>query len=301
MATLAQAHPTLETFRPEGGWAEACDETQRERYCAGVRTALTGLDAGELNKLVLARDTRLVADPPLRFDPVSTAANLRREHPDCTTFAFRRPDGATFVGATPELLVESRDGTAHTVALAGTRRRGDTAQEDAELSRALEESTKEQHEHRLVVEALREALAPVAHRLDVPDRPTVRKLSKIQHLETTLRAELATEAGVLELVDLLHPSPAVGGTPRPVALDWLTQHEGLDRGWYAGPVGWIDAGLAGSFHVALRVALVDGTRATAFAGAGLVVGSDPHAEWEETEHKLGAIRRALVAQAGGER
>jgi isochorismate synthase len=262
-------------------------------YRTGVRAALAAIEAGSLEKLVLARSCQVSGRRP--FDAGALLAVLRPLHPACTLFAVRFA-GATLIGATPELLVGLEAGRVETAALAGSAPRGRSPREDRALARALRESKKEQEEHAIVVRALREALAGCCDELSVPEAPGLLATEGIQHLHTPLRGRLAAGSarGVLDLVSRLHPTPAVGGAPRRAALSWLRRHEGLDRGWYAGGVGFLDAAGEGAFAVPLRVALLRGEHAALFAGAGIVRGSDPEAELAETRLKLRAVLGPLV-------
>ena len=180
------------------------------------------------------------------------------------------------------------------MALAGSIQRGASAAEDAALAAALMSSAKDRHEHRLVVDALRSCLHPLADRLYVADDPTVLSLRNIQHLHTPVKARLRRPEGVLPLVKALHPTPAMGGTPRDLALDFIQSHEPTLRGWYAAPVGWIEGNMDGAFAVAIRSAVVQKERAWAYAGAGITPGSLPRAEWNETEWKFQPIVTSLV-------
>jgi isochorismate synthase EntC len=181
-------------------------------------------------------------------------------------------------------------------ALAGSAPRGRTPAEDERLARALRESKKEQAEHDVVRRAVLEALAPVCESLDAPEAPGLLRLDGIQHLHTPVTGELRAGADgeLLALAGRLHPTPAVGGAPSAAARAFLADHEGLDRGGYAGGVGWLGASGDGELMVALRCALLEGRRATLLAGAGIVAGSDPDAELAETCLKLRAALAALV-------
>lgn len=198
----------------------------------------------------------------------------------------------------PERLVRIRAGEALTHALAGTIARGGDAQEDARLGQALLDSAKDRHEHQLVVEAIRTALEPFSEALEIPDAPGLKRLARVQHLNTPIRARLADAGGILRLLQALHPTPAVGGYPRSAALDYIRQHEGMDRGWYAAPLGWLDGEGNGDFLVALRSALLTPGRGYLFAGCGLVGDSEPSHEYRETCLKLSAMRDALYAIGG---
>ncbi|MBX4144911.1 isochorismate synthase, partial [Ralstonia pickettii] len=207
-------------------------------------------------------------------------------------FAVRR-EGACFVGATPERLARVAAGKVRTHALAGTTRRGATPDDDRALGAALMASAKERLEHALVVDAIRAALTPLSRALDVPAEPSLHRLPRLQHLSTPIRATLNADATLLQVIAALHPTPAVAGHPRDAALDHIRAHEGFDRGWYAAPVGWIDAHGNGDFIVALRSALVDGGACRLFAGCGIVADSEPVNEYQETELKLSGMQAAI--------
>lgn len=203
-----------------------------------------------------------------------------------TRFAFGR-GGSTFLGATPERLVRRRGPWVETEALAGTRPVGRIDE--------LLRSAKDDHEHGLVVEAIRAQLGPWCRALAVASRPRPRRAGKLVHLQTPIRGRLAADRHLLELAARLHPTPAVGGSPGPEALEWIRRNEPEDRGWYAGGVGWFDASGDGELAVALRCGLLRGRLAHLFAGAGIVPGSDPRSELRETELKARTFLGALVA------
>ena len=179
------------------------------------------------------------------------------------------------------------------MSLAGSIRRGKTPAEDARLGQTLLDSAKDRAEHAVVVRALGEALGETCDRLQVSDTPSLLKLGHIQHLCTPITGHLANGHTLLDLVERLHPTPAVGGRPREAALRLIRACEGLDRGWYAGPVGWLDAQGEGEFAVALRSALLHGNTATLFAGCGIVADSDPEREYAESRLKLKPMLTAL--------
>lgn len=269
-------------------------------FLAQVREAVARMEGGGLDKVVLARSLavrRGGLPRGGRFELEPFLAALRRIYPTCTTFAVDR-GAAAFVGATPECLVALADGWVETAALAGSAPRGRSPEEDDQLGDALRASPKEQEEHALVVRGIRESLAGFCGPLGVPDAPRLRRLEGIQHLETpiagALRPDLAKSATVLDLVAALHPTPAVAGLPRDASLAWIAEHEGLARGWYAGPVGFVDARGEGEFRVALRSGLVRGGEARLFAGAGLLPDSDADAELQETRIKLRALLAPLT-------
>ncbi|HEY3333954.1 MAG TPA: isochorismate synthase [Candidatus Limnocylindrales bacterium] len=245
---------------------------------------------GRIDKVVLAR--RVGMRSPVELDVANSLRRLSVSAPESTTYAFRR-DGRTFVGATPERLVRTEGRTFRTVAVAGTIRRGASPEEDADLGRRLLASEKDREEHAIVVEAIRGLLAPVAETLTVAAEPGVMTLRYVQHLVTEISGTVPPGNGLLALGERLHPTAAVGGDPRDVALALIDEHEGFDRGWYAGPIGWLGADGDGELCVALRCGIVDRTRATLFAGCGIVADSDPDQEWEESRIKLRAVISAL--------
>jgi isochorismate synthase len=245
---------------------------------------------GRLDKVVLAR--RVGLRSPVELDVPNALRRLAASAPESTTYAFRR-DGRTFLGATPERLVRTEGRSFRTVAVAGTIRRGADAAEDAALAAELMASDKNREEQAIVVSAIRDQLAPIAQTLEVAAQPSIMTLRFVQHLVTEISGTLAEGRGLLSLGGLLHPTPAVGGEPRDLALALVDEHEGFDRGWYAGPVGWLGADGDGELCVALRCGIVDRTRATLFAGCGIVADSDPDAEWEESRIKLRAVVSAL--------
>jgi isochorismate synthase len=245
---------------------------------------------GRIDKVVLAR--RVDLRSPVELDVPNALRRLAASAPESTTYAFRR-DGRTFLGATPERLVRTEGRRFRTVAVAGTIRRGADAAEDEELGRRLLASEKDREEHAIVVAAIREWLAPVADTLEVAPHPGVMTLRFVQHLVTEIAGTVPDGHGLLALGERLHPTPAVGGDPRDAALAMIDEHEGFDRGWYAGPIGWLGVDGDGELCVALRCGIVDRTHATLFAGCGIVADSDPDQEWEESRIKLRAVVAAL--------
>jgi isochorismate synthase len=265
------------------------------QYRRQVAAAVDGIAAGKFEKVVLARS--LVVESSGGFDIPSFLGSLRELYPSCAVIALKQGDDC-FVSASPERLISLEDGRVETVAVAGTAPRGRSPEEEAHFSNELLSSAKEAVEHELVKKAIRRALEPSCTALEGPASPEILKLEGIQHLSTTLAGRLLESSGsrpsVLDLVSRLHPTPAVCGTPTAIARDWLEQFEALDRGWYAGPIGFVDARGDGEFRVALRSALLKGDRARLFAGAGIVSGSNPERELAETRLKLRALLAPLT-------
>ncbi|HEX6919783.1 MAG TPA: isochorismate synthase [Actinomycetes bacterium] len=266
------------------------------RYAAGemsvtafrhaVAEAVTRIRRGDLAKVVLAHDLVATADADL--DPRFLLSRLTARYPGCWTYAV---DG--LVGATPELLVSRQGDEVLSRVLAGTTARGADADDDRARTAALMGSTKDREEHRYAVESLVDSLAPHCADLSVPATPYVLELSNVAHLATDVTGTLTDGACSLDLAGALHPTAAVGGTPTDAAVRALRELEGMDRGRYAGPVGWVDAGGDGEWGLALRCAQVDGGTARLFAGCGIVADSDPDAEVLEAQAKFVAVRDAL--------
>ncbi|MCX2728263.1 isochorismate synthase [Thermomicrobium sp. 4228-Ro] len=256
-----------------------------------LRSALRAIDHGTLQKVVLARAVELVADRP--FDPEGALRSLAERYPTCTLFAVA-VGPSIFLGATPERLARVTAGTVTTVALAGSIPRGVDAASDRATVAALRASAKDRSEHELVVQAIEQALAPLCTRLSVPETPTVLSMANVHHLATPIVGVLRDGLGVLDVAARLHPTPAVGGTPREAALAFIRGHEPVPRGWYAGALGWVAASGDGELVVALRSGLLRGTTARLYAGCGIVAGSDPLTEWAEAEAKLRPMLEALT-------
>jgi menaquinone-specific isochorismate synthase len=256
-----------------------------------VATAVNRIKAGRLQKVVLARD--LYASASGLIDERLLLGRLADRYPDCYTFAC-----GGLVGATPELLIKRQGLQISSLVLAGTAPRGDDPARDAALGTALLASAKDTEEHGYAAAGVRESLAPLCDQLTVAPRPALLRLANVQHLATTISGRLAvgadgTSPSVLALADALHPTAAVCGTPAETAMELIRELEGMDRGRYAGPVGWVDSAGNGEWGIALRCAELDGTRARLFAGGGIVTDSDPEAELAETQAKLRPMQSAL--------
>lgn len=293
LATAARApRPAPASASGALGFSALADRAP-EAYEAGVSRALAAILRGELEKVVLARSCELSRRSG--FAPEQVLARLRADHPDCSLFAVGHGD-ACFVGASPELLLERDGARLRASALAGSAPRGRTPEEDERTARALRESKKEQEEHAIVRRALAETLQPLCTRLDAPEAPEILRLGSIQHLHTPFEGELrcGREGSLLRLAARLHPTPATCGAPRRAAREFIAEHEQLERGWYAGSVGWLGSQGQGELVVALRCALLRGECATLLAGAGVVGRSVPRAELAETSLKLRATLPALV-------
>jgi salicylate biosynthesis isochorismate synthase len=245
-----------------------------------VEAMLAEIRRGHFEKLVAARAIRIVAETPWSVAGVFEALRL----PGCTAFAVRQ-GRATFLGASPERLIAVRGERVSSEALAGTARRGQMAQ--------LQRSEKDRREHQAVVSEIARRLSPWCSSLDVARHPSPRLLRDMVHLRTPIEGRLRRRAHVLDLALALHPTPAVSGLPGGSASKWITSHERTARGWYAGFVGFFDGQGEGEFHVAIRSGLLRGRSAWVFAGAGIVEGSLPKAEYDETEIKQRPFLHAL--------
>ena len=262
-----------------------------EHYESAVARGVERIRAGAFDKIVLAREVEVHA--PADHDAGAVFGVLREAFPSCSVFCAGRGDAA-FVAASPELLVR-RDGLrASSIALAGSTRRSADPSVDAHLGEQLLQSPKDRSEQAIVTQRIARTLRPHAVWVTAAPGPVIVKVANIQHLATPIRAQLAAPVPAVELAGLLHPTPAVGGEPLSAAAPVIPALEGLDRGWYAGPVGWTDGNEDGEFCVALRCALLRGRVARCYAGVGVVADSSPAAELAETEIKLQALLPVLA-------
>jgi isochorismate synthase len=270
---------------------EAAPTLPLPQWKQAVADTVDDITRGRLDKLVLARCCTVASNRLFDCEPV--LRHLRKTYPSCVLFWIGTPHG-DFLGATPEPLVRVKGRAISTAAIAGSTAPGTSVADARALAQALKNSGKDRLEHALVVRALVDILAPLCERLDVPLEPQLLRLDNVQHLITPIAGDLSESHHILDLVDRLHPSPAVAGHPRAVALQLLPQREALNRGWYAGPIGWMDAHRDGEFAVAIRSALVRGSEASLYAGAGIVAGSDPETELGETRLKMQPLLSALM-------
>jgi salicylate biosynthesis isochorismate synthase len=287
---------TLESVPSVADWrtavGEAVDAIGRASLRAKLDDSLRAQDDDDLRKVVLSRSVIVRSDSaPGGFDLVH---HLEATYPRCFGFGWQA-GSATFVGASPELLVRSIGGAVTSNPLAGSAPRGEGEEEDRALAEGLMRSPKDRIEHRLVVDDVVDRLAPYVAEVTVPDGPSLKRMATVQHLSTPVSGTLIAPTHVLELVDALHPTPAVGGTPRARAVSFIDKVEGFDRGWYTGGVGWVDGSGDGEFAIALRCGLIEGTEAHIFAGAGIVADSEPEAELLETRLKLRPLLELLAA------
>lgn len=275
---LLDPHPT--------GHAEIRSARPPGEFEAAVKAATDRIAASEMTKVVLARE--VIVSAAAAHDPAALFGALRLQFPACFCFCCGTPEAA-FIGASPELLVRRSGASVSTVALAGSTRRSSDPAVDDHLGEQLLRSDKDRREQRIVSERIVRSLRPHAVWVEAGAEPEIVRVANIQHLATPVIAQLTEPHSAIEMAGLLHPTPAVGGEPWPAAAAAIAELEGMDRGWYAGPVGWMDATEDGEFCVALRSGLLRDRDAHLFAGVGVVAGSDPAAELAETEVKLQAL------------
>ena len=291
LASLGEAALTPADPRP-GADRTITGKHPPERYLQIVATALERIRAGAVNKVVLARE--LTVEAAGAHDPAALHGALRDLFPSCFCFCFGTPEAA-FAGASPELLVRRSGAVAATVALAGTTGRSADPAVDDHLGEAMLRSPKVRDEHGIVVNRIERTLRPHSVWVHSEGEPFAIRVGNLQHLATPIRAQLAESHSAIELAGYLHPTPAIGGEPRAPALELISELEGIDRGWYTGPVGWMDVAEDGEFCVGLRSALLRDREAHLFAGCGIVADSDPTAELQESELKFEALLPLLAS------
>lgn len=267
------------------------DAPDREGWLRMVRQGLDAVRNKDVEKIVLAR--RACFEMETAVDPLTLIHRMREESGRCYQFCGVHQLGIAFVGASPERLYQRVGRAVRSEAVAGTRPRGRTAEEEAQYAATLFSSPKEREEHQFVVTSIREALAPLSRSLHCDEAPSVLKLARLQHLVTRVEAELKPDVDDVALLSALHPTPAVGGRPAQAAIELLGRLEPFDRGWYTGPVGWVGPDAA-EFAVAIRCGVMAGSQLCLFSGAGIVADSDPAAEWDEIESKLSTFLAILT-------
>jgi isochorismate synthase len=260
-------------------------------YASSVATAIDAIRSGGLKKVVLARSVIVNSSEPVAI--LRVFRQLAQRYPQCYNFAWKSGD-AVLMGASPELLAEVRGSSVRSNPLAGSIRRGEGDDEDRLLGESLLSSAKDREEHRLVVDDVVERLGTLTSDLNVSDGPVLKKMASVQHLSTEISGTLADGGGVMDVVDAVHPTPAVGGVARGEAIDFIRRTEQIDRGWYTGGVGWMNGAGDGAIAIGLRCGLVREGRTQLFAGAGIVADSRPDAELRETRLKLRPLLDVLA-------
>ncbi len=266
------------------------DIPDRAEWQSSLDTALSEMDAGKYEKVVLARKATLTFNDPV--DPVAYLLRLRRMSEETFNFYFQADEGHAFLGATPERLFKRQKRTLHTEAIAGTRPRGLTTRDDLRYARALLNSEKEVREHSIVVDMIRNVLEKHCPKLIADEEVQITRLAHVQHLCKHFTCELDAETSDADLIEALHPTPAMGGYPTDIALEAIKKLEPFNRGWYAAPIGYVGHDYT-EFVVAIRSALIEKERVSLYSGAGIVPGSDPAEEWQEIEDKISKFLKAL--------
>ena len=279
-----QTIPATTSFHHKG-----CSSTPSTQWKEQVQNALTSIEKNELQKVVLARSLELEAGADKKFDIAKSALALRNQHRACTQFVIRSAQGSVFLGASPETLLRRKGALIESQALAGTDQSAET----------LKASQKDQREHQYVVEAIVKRLSELVDLDSHNPEPQLHALKDLVHFETRIKGTATPDVDNLDLLKALHPTPAVGGLPKEPAMKWIERHEELERGWYAGPVGWLGTDSDAHFVVAIRSVLTDGSKAESFTGAGIVENSTPSKEWEETSAKSQTVVESLQIRADG--
>ncbi|GAB5491000.1 MAG: isochorismate synthase MenF [Phototrophicaceae bacterium] len=261
-----------------------------ETWKHNIESATKRMKNGDFNKVVLSRVAEIRFDNYVDTD--SALEFLDHTYPDTYRFLFEPRPYSAFYGATPELLATVEGHNFTTMALAGSIQRGNTPEEDKQYGDELLNNPKDSYEHQVVIDGIQKRLTPLAETLDIGETD-IMTLSNIQHLHTPISATLKRNDGILPIVEALHPTPALGGDPREIAMEVIGEYESVPRGWYAAPVGWIDSNLDGQFGVAIRSAIAQEKRVWLYSGAGIVADSDPVKEWDETALKFVPMLNAL--------
>jgi menaquinone-specific isochorismate synthase len=265
-------------------------EVSSRQWIDSVQKVTRDISYGLVDKVVLARELRLEATNFIQVEDVLT--RLYSEQPASYIFAVESGDHY-FIGASPERLVKKQKNKCLSMCLAGTIARGNSAKEDTQLGDALLQDKKNLHEHSLVVQMIKTGMKEGCNEIIIPEKPALRKLRDVQHLYTPVIGLVKDNISLLDMVEKLHPTPALGGYPRDKALEAIREVENLDRGWYGGPVGWVNKDGDGEFAVAIRSGLVQGKSISLFAGCGIVAESDPESEFMETQMKFKPMLSAL--------
>lgn len=271
---------TIESRPPVTEWAES------------VGDAVGAIKRGDLDKVVLARSVIVRSTQPV--DILKVFRELVRLYPQCYNFAWKSGD-AVFMGASPELIADVQGGDFHSNPLAGSAARGEGEEDDRLIGQRLVTSGKDREEHALVVDDLAKRLSSLTDTLNVPAAPVLKQMATVQHLSTVIEGTLVDGVGILDMIEAVHPTPAVGGVDREAAVRYISGAEKMDRGWYTGGVGWINRAGEGAICIALRCGLIRGDTTHLYAGAGIVADSKPEAELQETRLKLRPLMDLLTA------
>lgn len=266
------------------------EEIGTKRWLHNVEQAIQFIKEEHAKKIVLAREMRIRLNKTTHIGHM--LKKLHELQTNCYIYAFERGEDC-FIGATPERLVRIEGERMLSTCLAGTAPRGKTSEEDEQIGAALLHDAKNLEEHGYVVQMIADAITPYCTDIEIANQPSLRPLKNLQHLYTPVTATIKPEYHIFDLVESLHPTPALGGLPNDVALAFLREHEQLDRGWYGAPIGWMDSNQHGEFAVGIRSALVQDDEISLFAGCGVMRDSDPQEEYEETGIKFLPILSVL--------
>jgi menaquinone-specific isochorismate synthase len=269
---------------------------QYETWQTNIVEATNRMKAGELKKVVLSRVAEVRFDDNVTIDHALDF--LAKKYPETYRFLFEPRPYHAFYGATPELLASVKRNEIKTMALAGSIPRGKTPEQDKAYAQELFNSKKDRYEHQLVIDGILTRLEPLTKAIEVGETGII-ALSNIQHIQTAISATMREANGIIPIVEALHPTPALGGSPREIAIKLIGEYEPVPRGWYAAPVGWIDSNMDGQFGVAIRSAVAQAKRVWLYSGAGIVADSDPQKEWDETAWKFTPMLNALGIQSSG--
>lgn len=268
---------------PDEAELKHVEEIDPEQWKEQVLRVTEEINQQKAEKIVLARELRLKLSKPAEISPL--LKNLMEVQTNSYIFAFEQ-DNDCFVGATPERLVKLEQEQLLSTCLAGTAPRGKTAVEDQEIGNTLLHDPKNRGEHDFVVQMIKQALKRYGLDIEMPDKPVLYPLKNLQHLYTPVTATLKQGYSIFDVVEALHPTPALGGVPREKSLAFIREHEVMERGWYGAPIGWLDSNRNGEFAVAIRSGLVQGDEVSLFAGCGVMKDSDPEEEYKETSIKF---------------
>lgn len=258
-------------------------EIEPEQWRKLVQQTTSYISESSLEKVVLARELRLTFSEKIGI--TKALKDLMESQPTSYIFAYEKLQNC-FIGATPERLVKVEHNELLSTCLAGTAPRGKTENEDSELGYQLLHDQKNLEEHNFVVQMIRKSIEEFCVDMQIPDKPVLYKLRNLQHLYTPVRGVFQEGYSIFDVIKKLHPTPALGGEPTEDAITYIREYELLDRGWYGAPFGWVDSYQNGEFAVAIRSGLLQGNKASLFAGCGVVKESDPQAEFEETRIKF---------------
>jgi len=263
----------------------------KQRWLKNVEEARSLIKQKKFEKIVIARSIEV--ESRHRLQPTVMSHNLRQKFPGCYNFLIQVDEDTSFIGATPERLASFKNGVFLTEGLAGSISRGKSAIEDAALANSLMKSDKDRSEHQYVVHDIDNSLKPFSYRVEHPKQPQVKKLQNVQHLFTPITASIKDGVQIHELIEKLHPTPAVGGFPKEQSTRHIQHIEQIERGWYSAPVGWFNLNGCGEFAVAIRSALLHKNKAWVYAGCGIIEDSDPETEWDESLMKFRPMLDAL--------